>query len=124
MIAEKKLKVLDCTIVVSADSSKITVSRGSCLAPGHETPLVLDDDVEYDLPTDTEERNIVGHLVLDKATGQLDVYVEELWRDARRLVHDWRFDTDREKVATLFDARVYPDKEPFLLLWNVPKEGA
>ena len=121
---ERYITVPGCTVSVTLaeDLSKITVSKGQVtLLPYHKEgggTAELTDDVEYEFPASvSEERNFMGYLVLVVETGELDVYVDELWRDARKLAHDWRFDTALKPVTPLFDVTLYKDKPGQFVVW-------
>jgi len=111
-----KRKFPDLTIVTSSDGTKVQVSRGTVTYRGEMR--ILDDDVEYQFLTGVDEDRITfGYLVMVKSTGVLDVYVEELYRDSRIALHDWREDHELEPILQLFQIQVYSTGEARVVLW-------
>lgn len=122
LLQQAKFNLKDCTCRVSSDGlSQVTISQGT-LKQSEGADLVLDDDVQYTFLTEqAEERVAFGYLVQVMATGALDVYVEEVYRDARILLHHWHKDKDLKCLHLLFQVEVYPAAEPRVVIW-VPEE--
>ena len=121
----QNLKLKNCTISVTTDdATKIVVSAGAVEInerhrPGPAEVCLLTDAVEYlFLPAEIEDRITYGYLVYDTATDEVDVFVEELYRDTRVLVHDWKADTGRILLACIFVVEVYRDGPPRVILWT------
>jgi len=111
-----------CLAVVHADGDGVVVSSASAEVQGES--LQLSDEVRYDfIKGDGESRIAFGYLILDVASGELDVFVEELWEDGRRLLHDWTYDPDHVCLALLFQVRTSQLSEPVVVIWTTKEEA-
>jgi hypothetical protein len=71
---------LDLDVVVENSGTSIKVPAGSFTIEGE--PRILDEDWEWDLPTSrSHSLTVLGYLVQDKESGDIQVLVDEFWND-------------------------------------------
>jgi hypothetical protein len=119
MIFSRKLKLQDCTLTtVLIEPSKIVVSAGEVRVTNVGVAH-LTDDVEYTIPIgDPSVRSVMGYLVLVRASGELDVLIDEILSDGSKLIHDWKHDTEHIYLHPVFSADLGPSQEARIVLWG------